>query len=57
VVQFYEIFEADYKELLQQHFEKAVTIERELKPDTINAIINCIRKSDDVSQYHLSLLE
>jgi hypothetical protein len=56
-VQFYEIFEADYKKLLQQHFEKTVTIEGELKAGTINAIINCIRKSDDVSQYHLSLLK
>jgi len=56
-IQFFEIFEADYKELLQQHFEKTVTLEGELKPETINAVVNCIRKSDDVSQYHLSLLK
>ena len=56
-VQFFEIFEAVYDEFIKQHFELRLEVKGELKPQTINAIINCIKKSDDVSPYHLSLLK
>ncbi len=56
-VQFFEIFEAIYDEFIKQHFELQLEVKGELKPQTINAITNCIKKSDDVSTYHLSLLK
>lgn len=55
-VQFFEIFEANYQEFIKQHFDLGLEVKCELKTETINAIINCIKKSDDVSAYHLSLL-
>jgi hypothetical protein len=56
-VQFFEIFEAIYDEFIKQHFELRLEVKGELKQQTINAIINCIKRSDDVSAYHLSLLK
>jgi hypothetical protein len=55
-VQFFEMFEVNYDEFIKQHFELGLEVRAELKTETINAIINCIKKSDDVSAYHLSLL-
>jgi hypothetical protein len=55
-VQFFEIFEFNHDEFIKQHFELGLQVNAELKPQTINAIINCVKKSDDVSAYHLSLL-
>jgi len=55
--QFFEIFEIDYDEFIKQHFKLRLEVKGELKPQTINAIINCIKRSDDVSPYHLSLLK
>jgi hypothetical protein len=56
-VQFFEIFEFNHDEFIKQHFELGLKVKAELKPQTINAIINCLKKSDDVSAYHLSLLK
>ena len=55
-VQFFEIFELNHDEFLMQHFELGLQARGELKSETINAIVNCIKRSDDVSAYHLSLL-
>jgi hypothetical protein len=55
-VQFFEIFEANYAEFIKQHFSLGLEVKGQLQPSTINAVINCIKKSDDVSGYHLSLL-
>ena len=56
-VQFFEIFEVDSAKFIKDHFEKGFEMKGSLKPETLRAIINCIRKSDDVSEYHLSLLQ
>ena len=56
-IQFFEIFEADSAKFIKGHFEKGLEIKGSLKPDTLRAIINCIRKSDDVFEYHFSLLQ
>ena len=56
-VQFFEIFEVGYDTFIKEHFELGLDIKGTLRSDTISAIINCIKKSDDVSAYHLSLLK
>jgi hypothetical protein len=56
-VQFFEIFEVSHDEFIKQHFELGLQVKVELKPETINAIVNCIKRSDDVSVYHLSILK
>jgi len=56
-VQFFEIFEVSHDEFIKQHFELGLQVKVELKPETINAIVNCIKRSDDVSAYHLSILK
>jgi hypothetical protein len=56
-VQFFEMFEANYDEFVKEHFELGLEVRGELRKETISAIINCIKKSDDVSIYHLSLLK
>ena len=56
-VQFFEMFEVNYDEFIKQHFELGLEVKGELKTETISAIINCIKKSDDVSAYYLALLK
>jgi hypothetical protein len=55
-IQFFEIFEAQSNELIKDHFKYGVEIRGTLREQTTNALINCIKKSDDVSEYHLSFL-
>lgn len=55
-VQFYEIFEASSEELLRDKFKLGLDIVGQLKQQTINTIVNCIKRSDDISRYHLFLL-
>lgn len=55
-VQFHELYEFEPQNFLQAHFKGDVDIKGELKENTIGAIRNCIKHSDDVSKYHLSLL-
>jgi len=47
----------NYDEFIKQHFELGLEVKGELKTETISAIINCIKKSDDVSAYYLALLK
>ncbi len=56
-VQFHEIFEFNNHTFLQDHFNGKLNIKGTLPTNTINAIINCIKKSDDISKYHLQLLK
>jgi len=56
-IQFHTIFEFDAIGLLQLKFKGIVTMIADLRDQTINAIINCIKKSDDVSIYHLELIK
>lgn len=55
-VQFHELYEFDPHKFLQAHFDGDLEVKGELKGNTINAIINCIKRSEDVSNYHLTLL-
>lgn len=56
-VQFHELYEFDRKKFLQEHFNGNLEVKGKLRENTIKAIINCIKRSDDVSSYHLMLLQ
>lgn len=56
-VQFYDIYEFEGQTFLRDHFNGKLNIKGTLPTYTINAIINCIKKSDDVSKYYLQLLK
>lgn len=55
-LQFNELYELHIQELLDLHFKKSVKIIGTLREQTINEIINCIKKSDDISDYRLKLI-
>lgn len=55
-VQFDEIYELNAGDLLKAHHNGLVEIKWELRENTINAIINCIKGSQDITNYQLSLL-
>ncbi len=55
-VQFHDIYEFHAPTFLQAHFNGALDIKGKLPTNIINAIINCIKKSDDISRHHLRLL-
>jgi len=56
-VQLDEIFEFSKEELLKAHFaDKTCTVKNCLSEATIRAILNCIWKSEDISQFHANLL-
>lgn len=57
-VQFHELYEFDVPGLLNAHFkDRVLEVKGQLREETIRAIVNCIRRSQDVSEYHLSLLD
>lgn len=56
-IQFHELYEFEASKFLQAHFKGELEIKGELKGQTISAIINCIKRSEDVSNYHLTLLQ
>jgi hypothetical protein len=43
-------------ELLKFVWTKTITVKGHLRPEVANAICNCMRKCQDVSEYHASLL-
>jgi hypothetical protein len=56
-VQLHEIFEFSKEELLKAHFvDKTCTVKNCLPDRMIRAILNCIWKSEDISQFHIDLL-
>ncbi len=55
-VQFHELYEFEAPKFLQAHFNGSLDVKGELKENTVRAIVNCIKRSDDVSKYNLSLL-
>ncbi len=56
-VQLNEIFELTREELLEAHLtDKTCDIRHCLTENTIRALLNCIRKGDDFSQYQADLL-
>lgn len=56
-VQFHELYEFDVVGLLNAHLKDRVLDRKgQLREETIRAIVNCVKGSQDVSVYHLSLL-
>ena len=55
-IQFEEIYELKAKKLLDAHYKGMLEIKGQLKENTINSIINCIKNSQDITNYQLSLL-
>ncbi|MHC4310077.1 MAG: hypothetical protein ACYSSN_09050 [Planctomycetota bacterium] len=55
-VQLYRIYEADAKALLKARFDGNLTIKANLQDQTIRAIVNCIKKSPDISKYRKGLI-
>jgi hypothetical protein len=53
---FEEPVELSSAEFLNAVWTKQITMKGNLRPDIANAICNCMRKCDDVSEYHKSLL-
>ncbi|MEQ8189144.1 MAG: hypothetical protein ABRQ39_14320, partial [Candidatus Eremiobacterota bacterium] len=56
-VQFHELYEISINDLLKAKCNGNIEIKSKLDKKTINSLILCITKSDDISNYHLSLLE
>ena len=56
-VQFHEIYEFDNHSFLQAHFKGELDVKGKLPEQIINAVVNCVKKSDDISKYHLHLLK
>lgn len=57
-VQFNEFYPLEAKKLLSAHHtDKTVRIHGALKTQTISAIINCAKRSEDMSEYHLAMLK
>jgi len=55
-LQFYDLYELDGRDLLKDKFNGLVELCGTLREQTINEVLNCIRKSEDVSDYHLKLI-
>lgn len=56
-VQFHELYEFDNHSFLQAHYKGDLDIKGKLPVNIINAIVNCIRKSEDISNHYLMLLK
>ncbi len=55
-IQFEEIYELNAKDLLDAHCKGFVEVKGNLKENTVNSIINCVKQSQDITNYQLSLL-
>ena len=51
------IIEYNFKRELGEHFKQNLETQACLKEETVNAIINCLKQSDDITPYQISLLE
>jgi hypothetical protein len=56
-VQFYILYPVSPKRLTFLVNAGDVTKEAELRTQTINAIVNCVKYSEDISYYHLEMLK
>jgi len=56
-VLFDPIIEYNFKKELKEHFKQNLETQAFLKEETVNAIINCLKQSDDITPYQISLLE
>jgi hypothetical protein len=55
-IQFFDIYELDLQYFLNGKFKGDLEIVGQLKEQTINEIVNCVKRSDDITQYQRSLL-
>ena len=53
----YEPYEMNAQAFLKAKFAGHAEVKATLKPDLLRAIINCFSRTDDCSDYHLSLLK
>jgi len=56
-IMFDRVIEYDFARELSEHFKGNLETMAILKENTIRAIINCIKQSDDITPYQLSLLK
>lgn len=56
-VQFYILYRFNHKELIKLMNSGEVKTMAELRPQTISAIVNCVKKSEDVTFYDLELIK
>ena len=56
-IQLHEVFEISLPSFLQDRFRKEVEVKATLKEQTIRAIVNCLKKSPDLTRYQQELLE
>jgi hypothetical protein len=56
-VLFDPIIEYNFRKELEEHFKQNLESKAFLKQETIRAIINCLKQSDDITPYQISLLE
>lgn len=55
-LQLHEIFEADAKSFLKDHFAGDLQIKGKLKDLTINSLMKCIKIIDDISDKHKEMI-
>ena len=53
---FEEPREISAAEMISEGLKKNIEVKGHLRPDIANAICNCMRKCDDVSEVHVALL-
>ena len=51
-----EVYEYDFKKELAEHFQGNLTTKGSLREETVRAIINCLKRTEDVTPYYLSIL-
>lgn len=55
-IQFHEFYEVSVNDLLRLKFNGIISIVGDLDPVTSRSLVECVKSSDDVSPYYLSLL-
>lgn len=56
-IMFDRIYEFTFERELKEHFERNLITQTTLKENTIRAIINCLKQSDDITPAQLALLK
>lgn len=51
-----EVYEYDFKKELAEHFQGNLATKGSLNEETVRAIVNCLKRTEDVTPYHLSVL-
>jgi hypothetical protein len=51
-----EVYEYDFKRELTEHFKGNLETKSSLREETLRAIINCLKRTEDITSYHLTIL-